>query len=176
MHVLTQRRRGFSLVEMVVYIGVVSLLTSVLVATLIPLARVYGNLAASRDVNASAYAALDRFVREARAADAVISAESVLGAHPGSITFAKTDSERVATSVRFSLVGGALHVFENDVDVGPLTRASVTVESLVFRYAASGSGKMASVEVTLTGSHGRATKTAPFSAGAVLRGSYSGAL
>ncbi len=176
MRTLNKHLRGFSLVEMVVYVGVVALLASVLVATLIPLARAYGDLAVSRDVNASAYAALDRFVREARAADAVVVGSSVLGAHPGSVTFTKTDADGVASTVQFSLVGGTLHITDGGVDLGPLTHSSVTVENLVFRYAASGSGKMASVEVTLSGEHGRAVKVAPFSAGAVLRGSYSGSL
>ena len=176
MCVLGKNSRGFSLVEMVVYVGVVALLASVLVATLIPLARAYGDLAVSRDVNASAYAALDRFVREARAADAVVTGSSVLGVHPGSITFTKTDANGVASNVQFSLVGGTLHLTEGGVDLGPLTHSSVTVENLIFRYAASGSGKMASVEMTLSGERGRAVKVAPFSAGAVLRGSYSGSL
>lgn len=161
---------------MVVYVGTLALLVSVFVATLVPLVRSYGNLAASRDVNASAFAALDRFVREAREADSVVLGSSVLGAHPGRIVFLKTDGNNVVSSVEFSLVSGALHVFTDGVDMGPLTRSSVAIDSLVFRAPVSGDGSMATVEVTLRGTSGRAARTASFSGSAVLRGSYSASL
>src|SRR3989338_3295300 len=159
--------RGFTLVEMVVYLAILSLMTVLLVTTLVSLAGSFSAYQATRDVERSARDSLERMVREIRQAEQINLGASTLGTHPGvlSLTYG-------TTTVEFSLSGDRLLLRVNGAQVGPLTLEGVAVDNLVFRRSVSGKSEGVSVELSLERTRRQFTAAEDFEAFAVLRGSY----
>jgi len=158
--------RGFSLLEMVVYVAILSAIAVIVVTIVLSFSASWNSLRISRDINASAMSSFERIGRDLRAALDVNTAGSVLNAHPGALTLSDT------LQTEFFLDGGVLRVRENSVDTGALTKESVTVTNLVFRFVTSGSHRGVRIEMTLEGVRGAITKTESFVTFIALRAPY----
>jgi len=88
----SNKTRGLSLIEIVVYIAILSLLSVVVVGILLSLSGVYAELVITKRMNTSAAAALDRMAREVRSAMSVDTASSTLGASPGLLVLSGEDA------------------------------------------------------------------------------------
>src|SRR3989344_3461378 len=144
--------KGFSLIEMLVYVAVVAIIMSSVLAVIFPLAGTYHSLIATKRLNISAESVLDRMLREIRSASSV-----------------NTDAGSRAFSVDAS---GALTVSEGGVSAGKLTGEEVTVSRLVFTRVPGTRSELVSVELALHSRYGHATTTRTFRGSAVLRDSY----
>lgn len=167
MRTLVRTTKGFSLLEMLVYVTILSITAVVVVNTLLVLANSYGTLRVSQRINSSAMAALERMSRDIRSGESVDTLNSTFDVHPGRLTL-----QAGATTTEFYLDGDVLKVRENGVDVGSLTTKDTTVSSLIFRYVFIGASKAIRVELTLTDSRKEISKTENFYSFVVLRGTY----
>ena len=165
-------RRGFGLVEVVIYAALVGIIFTVVVQTLTGVTRSYASFKVSKDIEVSASSALGQMSREIRNADSVVVASSTLSSNPGKLTLAGSDPAGVARTVEFSLSGGVLHSKENAIDTGALTAGSVTVTNLIFRLITTSVSKAVKVEMTLQSGTGGAKRTRKFYETEVLRNSY----
>ncbi len=159
---------GFSLVEMIIYVGLLALVLVSLVNMLLGMARAYSYLKLSRHIQSSAVVALDRVIRDIRNAQSVNMPQSVLGASPGVLTLNTTTATSSSQTLQFYVSSGALRVKQDGGDLGPLTLSDVTVSNLIFRQMNTGISQAVKIELTLTAG----THTANFYATAVLRDSY----
>jgi len=158
---------GYSIVEMLVYIAILSTIAVVTVNVVISLAGSYSSLRASRNINSAAVASLERIVREARLLENVDLANSTLTTHPGRLTLM-----RGATTTEFYLDGSVLKVRENGVPAGSLTSQNAVVTNLIFRHVTSAATEAVKIEMTLQSAVGNITKTENFYDFVILRGSY----
>jgi type II secretory pathway pseudopilin PulG len=162
------RRKGFSLVETVVYIGMVIVILVALVNMLLSMSRAYGYLKYSRHLQSSATASVDRMARDIRNSVSIDVVQSTLDSNPGILTLNTTTEAGAAQTFQYYISSGVIHVKQDGVDLGPLTLPDVTVNSLIFRKIETGISQAVKIEMTLTAG----TRTANFYDTAILRGSY----
>lgn len=169
---LLKNGAGFTLIEMLVYVGMLALMVVVIVNAVLAVGSVRGRLGASRELNRSAVTALERVVRDVQSATSTDDGVSVFGSHPGQLTVRGFDGDGNPATIRFALSGDTLEVYENGVALGELTGSDTRVTTLIFRKIATGRSTGVRVEMTLSAGTGPSERTETLYAAAVLQGSY----
>ena len=158
------RKSGFSLIESLIYMAILSAMVVVVVNVLLITAKSYGNLKTSRNINNSIITSLERMTRDIKSADDIMVVDSVFDTHPGKLTL-QSDT----TTTEFYLSGGILRVKEDTVDTGPLTQQESSIDNLVFRLLDNGTSKAIIIEMTMSIVYKSVTKTKKFYTTVVLR-------
>ncbi|MSU55098.1 MAG: hypothetical protein EXS46_00985 [Candidatus Taylorbacteria bacterium] len=164
--------RGFSLAEMVIYVGLLAFVMVAMVSMLLGMSRAYDHLKVSRHIQSSAITALDRMVRDIRNAQSVNVLGSTLGTSPGVLTINTTTATGTPQTFQFLVSNGTLRIKMDGADLGPLTLSDVTVGSLIFQQMSTGISQAIKIDLTLSAGSGAAARTAKFYATAILRDSY----
>ena len=164
--------RGVSLIELLMYTGILLLISAVAVSSLIGMSRLYRTIHAAQYIESSAQIGMDRIGREVRGATSIDTLQSTLGSSPGVLTLNTTDSAGTAMTVQFYLSSQTLRMRENGTDVGPLTGVDVRVTRLLFRRITTSHSEAAKIEMTLESGSGASYRSKKFYTTAVLRGSY----
>ncbi len=165
-------QRGFSLLEMLIYISILAVISAVVVGSLIPLARSYRQVVMALAINNSGSAALERMVREVRQATDV-GAGSVLNSSPGTLVLSSLDSTGNPITITFDVSGGAVRITEGAGTPYALTGSGVAVSSLIFTSQTNATtSKLVGIDLTLTSTVGALTRSTRFKAGGTLRNSY----
>src|SRR3989344_4804567 len=84
-------RRGFSLVEAMIYVAILAVSFTVVVSSLLIMSRSYSSSVLTRAIRVSAVSGMETILRETRRASDITEASSVLGSHPGVFVLAGTD-------------------------------------------------------------------------------------
>lgn len=158
-----QTSRGFTLVEMIVYIAILMLVALGVVAALLSLDDLLAKYRAEQLVFRSSTTVIERVLHDIRKADTVTAADSN---NPGTLTLSDDGD-----SASYSLSSGAVRLAQNGSDVGALTENGVTVSELRF-YDYASTTEFVRMQMTLSATVGESTVTRTFNAGATLRGSY----
>lgn len=160
-------QRGFSLIEVMVYLAVTVLVAGALVSTFVSLNDILFRNKTERELTHSASVSLERMTRAIRGADSINTGLSTFGTSPGALTL--IDS---GTTTAFYMSGSDLMVSVNGAELGPLTSDVVTVESVVFNRYTGSTTDMVRVALTLSAVGKNSSSTRTFYTSAVLRGSY----
>lgn len=142
--------RGFSLIELIVYITIVSILAFVFVSFTIDLV---GNSQRSRvkqDVQQNARHALDRMLQEIRSASAVNVGSSTFNSDPGVLSLA-TSAPATDPTV-FDVSGGVLRITQGGGSPQALTDANLQVSSFIVEDM-SVNNRTSHIKITLTIQH-----------------------
>ncbi len=171
----TQSFAGFSLLEMLIYVALLSAFSLMVIFVLLSVASSYRALRAQVHLNTDVATIIDRLGHQIRLADGVDGA-SVLNVSPGNLKLLYSKSQNnegqsgaAVTSAEFYLSGGALHLKQNDTDTGALTGSNTTLSNLIFRKVGSGTAAGVRTEFTLTSVDGTASSTQNFYTFFVLR-------
>lgn len=168
----TRASRGFTLVEMIIYIAFFAVLSILAVNATIMVMRSFYTLRLNQSVNQSATVALERLSREIRNAYDIDTAQSTLGSSPGRLTLNTKDAVGANTTMEFYMDGASqLRLKDGGVDKGALVTKSVTLTNLVFRSISTTNSKAIKVEMTLHDSRATTTQAVKFYDTIVLRGS-----
>ena len=159
------KKSGYSLLEAVIYIAILSVIAIVVVESVFVLYRAYGGSRVERRLNLNGDYAIERIIREVRQATSTDPAGSSFGASPGVLSVGgKT----------FSLAGpnGPLQA-EEQGGVAEAITSDVDVTSLYFyRQSTSTPSEIIKVEITLSAGEGSFSKTKNFYGSTVLRRKY----
>lgn len=168
----TSLHPGFTLVELLVYIGILTLALVSIVVLLTNATKIVNRVKEVKEVRSSALMVLGRLDREIKKASSVEVADSVLSTTPGSLTLSSVDEAGNPREVLFALnEDDEVAVYYDGSLRGPLTSEEVVVDEIRFYHVSSVLSESVVVRVTL--SHENApTKTETFYLTAVLRGSY----
>jgi prepilin-type N-terminal cleavage/methylation domain-containing protein len=161
--------RGFSLVEMIIYVSILAIISVVVVNTILSFTGSYRDLRALRALDHASIGAMERMTRDIRASSSVTTAQSTLGSSPGALTLVAT-SGGVSTTTKFYIQNGVLRVDVNSVYSGPLTLSSTTVTSLIFNTLTSTVSTGVKVDMTIQSTDGIATRTKTYHSTVILRG------
>jgi len=164
-------QKGLSVVELVVYIGILGLITIVLFNSLTSITRAYATLKSARAIHASALTSYERLAYEIRGAKRVELGSSVFSTNPGTLALVRGTDLGESTTI-FSLTDGILKISVDGVDQGGLSKENATISSLIFRYFTSAGSEAVSVEMVIESTHGTSTRSAAFYDTFKLRGSY----
>ena len=144
-----QYKQGFSLVEMLIYVAILSLIVSALVLTATSLLRTLAYMQTTSDITEAATVAIERITREIRFADAVNTGASTLGTHPGTLVMSSIDENDNPTTVTISVSGGRIMFAEGSEAAAPLTHAGITISNLTFTHFTSTETEAVRVELTV---------------------------
>jgi type II secretory pathway pseudopilin PulG len=165
-------KAGMTLVELLIYIGILLMLTGVVVATLLALSRSYNTLKSTENIDSAAEIAMERMVRFIRNSASVDTGLSTLGTSPGVLQLNTLDESEHASTAKFSLTGQVLHITEAGVDEGPLTSSNVRITSLIFTKITTAQSQAVKIQMQLESGTSTSYRVKSFYSTVVLRGSY----
>ncbi len=164
--------RGYSLIEIVIYTILLTLLAGAATDMLFSLSSATRSLQSLEAVDESAQSSLERIVRETRGSLSIDTLRSTLGTSPGDLYLNSIDVNGASTTVEFFMTGQSIHIKEAGIDLGPLTADNVRVTNLVFRRIATTTSQAVKIELTLESGTSTNYFSKNFYSSAVLRGSY----
>lgn len=164
--------RGFSLVEMILYVVLLTLFMVVVVQMLIGVSGVYRNIKLTRELESSGTIAMEQMLREIRNASSVVSGESTLGTSPGAIVVSGTDESQNPYKASFSVASGVLQISKNGETPAAVTSSGSTLSYLLFTHVATSTSEGVRIEMEVSGTAGSVSKSERFYGFTVLRGSY----
>ena len=165
--------RAFTLIELLIYTGILILLVAVVGSTLLSIARTYRSIAAEQAVESAALSGMGRMVQESRNATSIDVANSVFNSAAGQLSLNTTDQNGAARVVQFFLSGQVLHVREGGIDKGPLSPASARITSLLFRTITTSRSAAIKIEMTVESGTSTAYRVRSFYDTALLRPTYA---
>lgn len=164
-------RRGFTLVEMVIYVAFLAILSILAIEATMVVMKSFYTLRITNNINQSATVALERMSREIRNAYDIDAAQSTLGANPGRLTLKTKDLGGSNTTVEFYTSGNQIRIKEGGIDKGSLMTKNTIITNLVFRQITTTNSKAVKIELTLRDAYGALQKDSNFYNTIMLRGS-----
>ena len=166
-----KRPQGFSLVEMIIYIFILTLLLFVIVNLLSSISDTRRAINVGRSLDNSMVFATERLTREIRNAISVDTTESVLNINPGKLVLNSTDSGGLPRTLEFFVSDGVLRMKENNIDIGPITQQDARVTNLIFRHLTTPNSSAVKMEMEIeAGPLGKSIKTKKNYDTIILRG------
>ncbi|MBU1091495.1 type II secretion system GspH family protein [Patescibacteria group bacterium] len=156
---------GFTLVEILVYLAILSLLFVSVVGGILAMSRTFNNYKLSKHINSSASLAMERMTREIRGAS-LIDVASVFGSHPGHL---------ILDGVEFFASSTVLVIKRAGEDAMPLTSSDLELSGLIFREVATSTNLHSvavKIELEIKGKSGNYEKVKKFYNTVVLRRGY----
>lgn len=162
-------KKGYSLIEMVIYVTLLSVIFMVAINLLLSFSTSYRTLTALRIAERSGIDSMERMTRDIRGATSVVTASSTLGTSPGVLTLVSTYNS-VSTTTKYYVQNGVVKLDVNGVYFGPLTLSNASTTNLVFQYLQNGTSNAVKVDMTITGTSGAITKSKTYHTTIILKG------
>lgn len=161
------KKNGFSLVEVLVYISILTLVLSIIIGSLITMAQIQERVIAGKAVDRSAVVALDRILREVRLSDSIDTVNSVFDV-PESVL--SVEREGVSGPIKFYVLNDVFYL-DKEGSTYRLINEKVVVENFsVFRIEA-GESEAVRVNLVLSYPYSDGSVEQSFYITAILRGS-----
>lgn len=157
----TKLEKGFTLIEILVYIAILVLMLGIIVQVVFSVARAERVMRSTRSIENSATLALERISREVREADSINTVSSLFGAHPGRLSVTGVDESGNPETIEFSLSNGRIALTINGALAGYLTEENANIVDLKFYFFSTGASAGIKTELTLesgTSTHYRVEK------------------
>lgn len=168
---LSKNKKGFTLVEMVLYVAFFALLSVLAIQATITVMKAFYTLRISQSLTESATTAMERMSREIRNAYDVDSANSTFATSTGRLTVRTKDDIGALSTTEFFLDGqNKLNLKLGGVDQGTLVTKTVSVSSLVFNLITNANTKAVKIEMTISDSRSLPVKSVRFYDTIMLRG------
>jgi len=155
--------RGYTLLETVIYVSILAVIAVLALGSILSIYQAYGKIKVERKLAGNADVALERMVREIRAATTTDIGVSVFGSSPGILKIG---------NVKFSLSASTLQVEEGQGSPAPLTASDVKINSLIFYRETASESEIIKIEMALEAGSGLFKKNRNFFGSAVMRGIY----
>ncbi len=157
---------GFSLIEMLMYVALLTLILVALVNIVFAFSKSYEQLGALRTAEHTGLTGMERMARDIHWATSVDTGGSTLGSSPGVL------SVLIGTSTtKFYVVNGELRVSVDAIDIGPLSVSSAKVTNLVFRLITTTESQAVKIEMTVQGIAGSAVRSKTYRSTIILKNS-----
>ncbi len=159
--------RGFSLVEILVYIALFVLLASAAVASLLSFTDSFKSYRAEKLLTEQVRSAYERMVADIRNATAVDQAGSTFDVSPSTMVLQYPGIERA-----YTLTGGAITVSENGGAATAVTGPAVVVTNFTVQQYDMVATNLLRISITASSTVGDTTVSETYYTSSVLRGSY----
>lgn len=161
-----KNNRGFTLVEMILYLALMSIIALIIVQSLVAVLK--SNRGAFADINLrnAGYSAMEGMLREIYSSDNITTSGSSLQMTQGTNIVLFATSTQASTTLYYSEGVGA------PVTVGPLTSKGVAVKSLTFTKINTGKSLAVRIQMKLETTVNGVTRSEWFYGTGILRGSY----
>jgi prepilin-type N-terminal cleavage/methylation domain-containing protein len=169
---LKNTQKGFSLVEMIVYVVILGFLILVLINTLQSVMVTYRHVRIQRAIETSAFTALERMTKEIRNGISVDTSNSTFNNSNGSLTISTKSPTEITKTVHVYIDQGVLKISENGTYVGQLTASSTTVTDFTLIRIIGEETEAIKMSLTLQAGTGAYLKRENFYTTTVMRGTY----
>ena len=143
-------KKGYTLVEALVYIAVLVIIIYVTIQGMIALADSYKGTKAGMVLAQSTSSVIDSFSSEIKRANSIDTAQSIIGSPGfGKLVLNSTDENGIAETVEFYVDGSTLKIKKNGLEIGPLTNASISVLRLYFYVISTPVSDAVKLDLTL---------------------------
>lgn len=166
---ITNRANGFSIIELVVYISIMTLMLGVIMGITISTVRSHRAIKAAKSIENSAIVTLERITREVRKSNSISLASSIFDSTPGKLVLNSIDEDSNAHTAEFYLASNAIYLKEDGVDLGALTQSDTKVNSLIFRRFSGTNVEGVRVELSLESGTSTYYKSGTFYTSSILR-------
>ena len=168
---------GFTLVEMLLYLALMTIITIALVRALVVVFSSNQTSFADSNIRNSAYSAMENMIREIRSSESIDTADSALyPSAAGVLELNQVDASGNPYLVKFATSSaGTLDFFEGSTTpalVGPITTNGTKVTSLVFTPINTGNSQAVQIQMNLQSTVNGLTKNQAFYDTIILRDSY----
>lgn len=172
MHI--NRKKGYSLVELVIYASLTAMLIAVITYVVRVLFVANSTVRATKRVESSAMITTDRFLRDIRQATnaEVVTSAPLNSSYFDQLLLTIPQPNSTTKTVRFYLNNEKIMVDENGVVSGPLTLEHVRATSLQFFKMSTSTTQAVKFEFVILGPASTPEVSEKFYGTAVLRGTY----
>lgn len=167
---LKKTKSGYSLVEMIVYVTLLTLISFIVVQTILSFTSSYSAMSLSRKIEHSGLGAMERMTYSIRRAATVDALNSNFAISPG-VLILTHNLTTTPVSTKFYVDGGVLKMDIGGVYYGPLTTSDVFVTNFVVNKFDSSISSAIKIDITIQATMGDTTKSKDYHSFVVLRGS-----
>lgn len=160
-------QRGFTLIEILVYIAIFLVLSTAAIATMLSFADSFARYRAEKFLTEQVRSSFEILLADVRNASAVDQVGSTLGTSPSTLVLGYAAEDRT-----YALTGGALTRTINAGTPAAITASPVTVSAFTATYFDMMTTELVRVSITASATVGDTTVTETYTSSAVLRGSY----
>lgn len=143
--------KGYTLTEMVVTVGLASLLLLAIIQTAFYIAKTHERSRVYLDINSAAFGAFSRFSRDIRRSTSIDTVNSTLGASSGKIVLIMKRDDGTNDTTTFYLDGSIVKEDFNGAYVGDITPPNIPISNLTFRLSTS--SPVSAVRIEMTAAH-----------------------
>jgi len=163
----TQNKKGFSIVEIMVYLAIFTALSILVINSFIVILSSFNTTNMNRKLLESGVVSMERISREIRQAESVDASSTqtmlVLNSH---------DNSGTDMIIKFIDENGELNLYKDNTLQGNLLGDNLSVTNLVFNRITTTVSQAVKIKMTLQYSGGHKTKIENFYDTVILRGSY----
>jgi len=141
--------KGYSIIELLVYIALFVLISLVVVKSLIYMMKTYSDARSFRTVQQNGELVMERLTREIRQANTVSVAGSAFGSSPGTLSLSGKDNSNAPYTAVASLVNGVAQLTINGVS-SSLSSDEVSISNLTFWNITTATSNAIKLQLTLT--------------------------
>ncbi len=165
-----KNKKGFSLVEIIIYLAIFAMISIFVINSFINVMAAFNTTRINRDLLESGISSMERMSREIRQASSVDLVNSNLGM--GILQLNSTDDLGSPMVIKFSKDVDLLNIYRSGVLLDNLLGSNVALDLLVFRHILTAQGEAIKIEMTVHNVDGRKMKTENFYNTIILKGSY----
>lgn len=169
-----RKRDGFTLIEILTYIGIFSLVFIFVLNIILTTAKAYNKFRILKDLKINAEISLEKMAREIKLSTDIDYSKSVFNASPGKLYLNSVDQlSGVPGIMEIEIIGDSLSLKWNNSPVKFFTSSSTKVTNLIFRNIGSGASSTAiKIELELAVKRGNEQKSDKFYTTAILKNGY----
>lgn len=163
-----KNQSGYSLIEMIIYVAVLSVVSLLIINTVLSFNKSYQNVLVLRRLDHSAIDAMERITREIRLSRQIDGANSSFGSNPSVLSLVSRIEGGTKTT-KFYLDNGTIKIDLDGNYFGPLTTSQVSVTSLIFNSINTDISSAVKIDLEITTSLGEINKTKKYHSTVVLK-------
>ncbi len=167
-----KNQEGISLVEVIIYIFILSLVLGIMVQSFISLNSVYRNIKLERELQSSGFNIVENINREIKLATSVNFEQSLFATTAGKIVLLGKEVDESDYEIIFDLNMGNIRYNKNSEEYLSLNSNKTIIESLVFYYLVNSNSKAIKTELVIRATDRNVVKIKKFYGFSVLRNSY----
>lgn len=163
-------KSGYSLVEMIIYVTLLTLVSFIVVQTILSFTSSYSDMTLMRKIEHSGLSAMERMTYSIRRAAVVDSINSSFVTSPG-VLMLTHNLTTTPVNTKFYIDNGILKMDIGGVYYGPLTTSDVFVTNFTVNKFDSSISSAIKIDITIQSTLGNTTKSKTYHSLVVLRGS-----
>lgn len=143
-----KKNKGLTILEVVMYFGLMAVLTIVVMDSLFSLFKSYASIRAGQDLETTAIQVLDRMTRDIHDADSVVVNQSSFDIPAGYVTLAMNAAG--TETIKYTASSSRIAVEKDGTYLGHLSLATIIVNNFNIKYINGTSTQALKIELGLT--------------------------